>query len=93
MDGKLQIIAGILSLFFLGVAIAKSMAQRARRREAAAKSIASSRSGAIVSLHNPFAEQQQETAPAVEQKETAPEPPPAPPQAPAAPVESIYKWV
>ena len=84
MDGKLQIIAGILSLFFLGVAIAKSMAQRARRREAAAKSIASSKAAATVSLHNPFAEQQQETAP---------EPPPAPPQAPAAPVESIYKWV
>lgn len=55
MDGKLQVIAGILALFFLGVAIAKSMVQRARRREEEARRIAASKESQEVSLHNPFA--------------------------------------
>ena len=57
MDGNLQIIAGILAVFFLGVAIAKSMAQRARKREAA-RSIAA-QAAQEVSLHNPFAEKEE----------------------------------
>lgn len=55
MDGKLQVIAGILALFFLGVAIAKSLIQRARKREEAARRIAASKESQEVSLHNPFA--------------------------------------
>jgi len=97
MDGKLQIIAGILSLFFLGVAIAKSMVQRARKREAAAKSLANSKSSDMVSLHNPFTDQQPvpspEPADQPEQQPVATQPAPEPAPAPNAQVESIYKWV
>lgn len=63
MDGKLQVIAGILALFFLGVAIAKSMIQRARKREEAARRIAASKEAQEVSLHNPFSAEGEPAAP------------------------------
>ena len=59
MDGKLQVIAGILALFFMGVATAKSLIQRARKREEAARRVAASKESQEVSLHNPFAAEEE----------------------------------
>lgn len=100
MDDKLQIIAGILAVFFLGVAIAKSAARRARRKEAAAKSIANSRSGATVALHDPFAGQPHQNPAAAgtnaavpETRAQAAQPPPQAHPAPDAQSGQTYKWI
>lgn len=99
MDGKLQIIAGILALFFLGVAIAKSLIQRARKREEAARRIAASKESQEVSLHNPFAEEETKTPPADRGKieETATQQGESgktegTAESESGEAESIYKW-
>lgn len=51
---NLQIVAGILAIFFLSVAVAKSIAKAAAKREAMRKNAERAGAGASVSLHNPY---------------------------------------
>lgn len=63
---NLQIVAGILAIFFLTVAVAKSIAKAAAKREALRKSAERSGAGASVSLHNPYPGKGPEVEPAEE---------------------------
>lgn len=99
MGGEIQIIAGILAAFFLCVAIAKYLAQRARKREALAKSLAESGASADVELHNPFsgddAQAEEEAAPdeSSESQQAAPDSGAQSDSEQPQQAESPYKWV
>ena len=102
IDRNLQIIAGVLALFFLAVAIVKSLMQRARKREAAARAIEQANS-VTVSLHNPYPNGVPLPQPEQATSEPAqPDPTPTPasaaapdtpsPQPPPPSSETVYKW-
>lgn len=96
---KLQIIAGILGVFFLTVTIVKSIAQAAAKREAKKKSLEQS-NGGTVSLHNPYPGEATETPAADTVEERPAQVGDAPVEdradaqsaAPVPPQGNIYKW-
>ncbi len=97
---KLHIIAGILAVFFLTVAIAKSFMKAAAKREAKRKTVENAKNDSV-SLHNPYPGEIPDTTPANDEPAEAarPEEPPAapaaapsPPPTPTPPQEQPYKW-
>lgn len=104
-DKNLQLIAGVLALFFLAVAIIKTLLQRAHKREAAKQALEQS-NASTVSLHNPYPNGMPVPEPAAAvpapAAPVAPAPAPAPihaapvpaPAAPSPPppTEQVYKW-
>ncbi len=79
-DKNLQLIAGVLALFFLAVAIVKTLLQRAHKREAAKQALAQS-NASTVSLHNPYPNGM--PVPGAESAAPAPDAPAAPAPTPA----------